>query len=586
MLTPSISPDLPNHDDLDLRLAQHPDDLSDFAAWVRRHLKSPVAVDTETTGLNWWEPNFTRLVQFGSADGSGWAVPAEWYPRAIEWAMQCLKSAETPVIFHNSPFDMHALSGSGYTVPDWHNIHDTMVLHHLIAPNDRHGLKWVAAEAFGKWALDGEYYLKQAAKARKVDWWLMPIDHPLYWGYGVVDTILTARLFDKLYQDTPAYSREIEYQRVMFNAETRGLRIDTSYAVDLQRTWTTKIDNLCLNLQSAGIEKPGSNKQVELALRDMGWEPDLLTETGQAQLDKIVLGELQARGGLMSEVASQLVEYKRLRKWTSTYLTPFIQSNGTVHPSIRTLGAKTGRSSITGPPLQTLPHTPHIRRAILPYEDSQDVWAIDYASQEYRILASQSGDPAWLAEYRTGNADPHTMVSDMLGITRDQAKTFNFAMVYGAGVKKLASGTGLSVGAVKTFLALYNNRFPGIKAFKDKLEMAGLGQVKAGVPASVTTVGGRHAVANDDQLYALTNYKIQGSGADVLKDAVCKLAKAGYDDYIMLPNHDELILSLPKDGGSVLAEDIRGIMTNEDWFDIEILAETSGPYPNWGEKYA
>ena len=64
------------------------------------------------------------------------------------------------------------------------------------------------------------------------------------------------------------------------------------------------------------------------------------------------------------------------------------------------------------------------------------------------------------------------------------------------------------------------------------------------------------------------------------------MAKAGYDDYIMLPNHDELILSLPKDGGSVLAEDIRGIMTNEDWFDIEILAETSGPYPNWGEKYA
>lgn len=249
------------------------------------------------------------------------------------------------------------------------------------------------------------------------------------------------------------------------------------------------------------------------------------------------------------------------------------------------MGAKTGRSSITGPPLQTLPHTPHVRRAVLPYNDNNVLYAIDYSGQEYRILAAESGDPAWLEEFKSGKGDPHQMVADMLGIRRDQAKTFNFAMVYGAGAKKLAAGTGLSIAEVKNFLAIYNARFPGIKAFKDRLEMAGLQQVKAGEDASVTTRGGRFAVAYDDQLYALTNYKIQGSGADVLKDAACKLAKAGYEECIMLPVHDELIFSFPREEAQHIAQECASIMTNTSWYDLDIVVDIEGPFPNWGTKY-
>lgn len=579
--------------DLSFHLVDDPDSVASFVEWYTQQLNrgAAFAVDTETNGLTWWEPNHTRLVQF-SDDRTGYAIPTEWHPRLIEWALTLVRQAGNDVVFHNAKFDMHSLEADGYTVPRWDQVHDTQILHHLHAPHKRHGLKPVASETFGSWAEDGEYFLKEAAKKRGVKWWDMPVDHPLYWGYGVVDTILTRRLFDKhgAHTATDAYEREMEYQRIMYEAETRGLTVDVGYSVKLKEAWARKQEQLCLSLQQAGIDNPGSNKQVEAALKDLGWQPEYFTETGQAQLDKIVLDELQARGGLMAEVAEQLVEYKRLVKWTSTYLDPFIASGGRVHASVRTMGAKTGRSSITGPPLQTLPSrgdmAHFIKRAVLPNTEGDHVWAIDYSGQEYRILAALSNDPAWMAEFQTGNGDPHQLVADMLGLERRTAKDFNFALVYGAGSKKLSVMTGLHVHKVEQFLQLYAQRFPGIVQFKNNIEVTASRMIRNGEEPSITTIGGRRAVANADSVYALTNYLIQGSGADVLKEATCRLDAAGYSEFIMVPVHDELIFSFPRLGGETLARECASIMTNTDWFSLPITTEVEGPFETWGHKYA
>lgn len=576
--------------DLQFHLVDDPESVSQFVEWLTDALNSsqPIAVDTETNGLTWWEPNHTRLVQFGTID-SGWAIPTGWHPRLIEWALTLIRQSFVAVPMHNAKFDMHSLEEDGYTVPRWDQVHDTQVLHHLAQPHLRHGLKAVASARYGTWAEDGEYFLKEAAKKRKVKWWLMPVDHPLYWGYGVVDTILTARLYEDLSNTSIAYEREMEYTRIMYEAEARGMRVDVQYSQDLKDQWVLDAENLALSLKAKGIANPNSNKQVEAALKDLGWSPEFFTETGQAQLDKIVLDELQSRGGLQAEVAEQLVEYKRLVKWTSTYLDPFIASGGLVHPSVRTLGAKTGRSSVTGPPLQTLPSrgdmAHYIKKAVLPNEDGHVLYAIDYSGQEYRILAALSNDQAWMHEFLYGKADPHQLVADMLGLERRVAKDFNFALVYGAGSKKLATMTGLSVPQVEKFLQLYAHNFPGIIQFKHRIEAEGRRAVQDGLDPEVSTVGGRRAVSYPDQLYALTNYLIQGSGADVLKEAVCRLDCAGLSQFILLPVHDELIFSFPKENAAHLAENCASIMNNTDWFTIPITTEVEGPFDTWGEKY-
>lgn len=556
--------------DIQFNLADTPDQVDACAAWFAG--RDIVAIDTETSGLEWWTPGFLRLVQFGAADGSGWAVPLDWHPRFLRHLLQRVRDNGVAVPMHNAKFDMHALESADLPVPLWRNVHDTKVLHHLEDPLASHALKRIAVERFGRWAGEGESMLHQLMKKGSYTWATVPVDHPVYWGYGVIDTILTAALYDQLvhHTTTAPYDREMDYQRIMYSAEKRGLVVDVPYAEELRSTWDQDTERLKAELRELGIENPHSNHQVEAALRSQGWEPENFTETGQALLDKTVLDALDFPH------AELLIEYKQKTKWMSTYLDPFVDSGGRVHASINTMQAKTGRSSITGPPLQTLPHTPHIRRAVLP-EEGCTLHAIDYSGQEYRILASLSGDPAWMAEFLEGDADPHTLVADTIGIERGPAKNFNFAQVYGAGKDKLASMTGLSSIQVDTFLSIYDDRFPGIRRFKDSLEQSAYG---AGF--RTLTAGGRVVECREDQLYAITNYKIQGSGADVLKEATCLLDAAGYGDYIMLPVHDELVFSLPEGTDTV---PIQRIMDNDTWFDVPIVTEHSGPFANWGEAY-
>ena len=91
-----------------------------------------------------------------------------------------------------------------------------------------------------------------------------------------------------------------------------------------------------------------------------------------------------------------------------------------------------------------------IRSLFLPEEGEQ--WAaIDYSQQEPRILVhyahvfgkSQNRVLGGVTEFiQSYNDDPrtdfHTMVAEMAGIPRKQAKTVNLGIMYGMGVGKLA----------------------------------------------------------------------------------------------------------------------------------------------------
>ena len=567
---------------LSFNLVDTPEDTALFMLWLFDHLDVPISIDTETTGLEWWTPGFLRLVQFGCSDGTGWAIPYAWHSRLLHHALTLIRQAGTPVPMHNCKFDMHALESAGLPTPLWRNVHDTKVLHHLEDPLAYHSLKPISVERHGRWAGEGQAMLHQLMKDNSWSWGTVPVDHPIYWGYGVIDTVLTAELFDGLHHHTRTvpYDREMSYQRIMYSAEKRGLVIDVPYAEALRDVWERRAKGIAAHLyETFGISNANSNRQIEGAIKSLGWEFDIFTETGQAQLDKTIYERLMQEAGLVGEAAELLTEWKQITKWSSTYLEPFIASGGRVHASINTMQAKTGRSSITGPPLQTLPHTPEIRRAVLPYDEEQCIYAIDYSGQEYRILASLSGDPAWLQEFLEGDGDPHTLVANTVGIERGPAKNFNFAQVYGAGKQKLSDMTGLNLNQVESFLDIYDNRFPGIRRFKDKLEADTYNN-----SYKAMTAGGRVVQCHEDQLYAITNYVIQGSGADVLKEATCQLDAAGMGDYIMLPVHDELVFSFPKEDSAALAQECQGIMLNE-WFDVPIVTEQSGPYTNWGEAY-
>jgi len=550
--------------------------------------------DDALAGLDWWTPGFTRLVQFG--DGAhAWALSVRDWRGAIA---EALRRYDGPVGMWNEKFDRHALEVTGLPVPAAHRIHDGRNLHHLTNPPLSHGLKPVAETMFGPKAVAGQSMLKQAMAKNGWDWATVPVEFPPYWQYAALDTAITALAVDRLIPEVqqrgmwPAYEREMAYSDIMYRAERRGLRIDPHYTLALYEQWDAERQVLLNELNALGVKNPSSGAQVADALSRGGWDPEEFTDTGLPKTSEAVLKGIVDELGVPSPVAAKVLRYRRIVKWNRAYLQRFLEksdSNWHVHPSINTMAARTGRSSVTGPPLQTLPaRTPAIKHCILP-EEGDTLWTVDYSGQELRFAAHFSGDQAMIDVFNSDDPDLHRAAAravygpDFTPGHRAIAKNFNFASLYGAGAAKIAATAGVTEGEVRGFITALESSYPRRFEFVRELDVLGRTRLATDGVAYVWTTGGRYMPSDPDKIYSLLNYLIQGSASDLLKDKTIHLDAAGYGDWIMLPVHDELVFSVPP-GGEVEMPTVQGIMEEHTKFALPITCDVKGPYSTWGWK--
>lgn len=589
-------------------------DAGEFLVWINC-LEGSVAVDTETTGLEWWTSPFVRLVQFGT-HSEGWALDTLRWRGVIEEALHRIIDRGVSVLMHNCAFDMHALEEDGYPVPVWSSVHDTMFVHHLLYPHENHALKTIAAGLFGTSAYAGQNALKSLMARTKTTWATVDTRDPDYWSYGVMDTVLTYRVAQLLMPElsaagfTPQYEKAMARREIMSRSEKRGLRVDQEWATDLRAQWTIEAVHLADLLQAAGIENPRSNRQVTTALEQLDWEPGEFTPNGSAKLDKVILAQLAAAHPEWAAVAKPLLRYRRLTKWISAYLDPFIEAvddNGRLHHNIRTLRAVTGRDSITEPAMQTLPARDDgawmIRRCIIP-DDGHVFYCVDYSSQEPRCFAHYSQDPGMRAALLAGE-DLYTYVSRVIyndpSITksddrRSTVKIIMLAFTYGAGIDKLSQASGLTKDETEAFVRRLFQLFPGVRkltgdhviggGYVGEPALAARRRLNTEGLAYIFTKGGRRfSVANEMELYKCVNGLMQGSGADILGDAILRLDALGYGDNIVLPVHDELIFQFPDtEEGHAAAVECAAIMEDHS-LSIPITTELSGPFKSWGHHY-
>ena len=582
---------------IELHYVETVEEADSFLRWLggRRPI---LAIDTETTGLQWWTPNFTRLVQFGDAM-QGWTLSIEKWKGLAEIAMSRIVEAKAPTVFHNAGFDMHALTSAGLPTPLWSSVHDTLVMDHLNYPIQSHGLKPIARKKWGQWAVVGQDMLKDHFKEAGVWWDTVSLDEPVYTTYAAMDTVLTARLAEDLGATLsqrgllPAYDREMSAKAILWRAERRGLNVYTDYAKGLRTQWQDDIVGIKLQLDAWGVKNPGSKDQVVKALqRKEGWDPEAFTETGEPKLDKATLNGLEG-----SEIAPLVIEYKRKVKWIGTYLDHFIENqddNGRTHPSINTLAARTGRMSITSPALQTLPgREASIRHCIQP-DEGHHFWAVDYDAQELRIMAHHSKDPGLIQLFKDG-LDPHSYVASVVyglpyeelvagehKVQRGTAKNTQFARLYGAQAPTIAETAGVPVAQIEEFLRIYDVRFPGVSDFMHNIEqVAKTRLIHEGEPY-ITTAYGRWINVEPDAIFKLVNYQIQGEAADVLKEKIVALDKHGYGDNIVLPVHDELIFSFPE-GDTDSPAEVTKIMEVHDRYAVPLTCHATGPGATWGQ---
>lgn len=564
--------------EVELTLVNDEASLEAFRAWEP---DGWVSCDIETTGLQPYGKNADRirLVQFGD-ENHGWALPLDGF----KWEQNepliqgALEHFAGRLVNHNSRFDEAFLNEYGFrTGPQWQ---DTYIAHHLLYPGDWHGLKPVAGAFYGREVRAGEKWLDKVKAQNGWDWATVPVDHPAYWGYGAMDCCLSARIWNDMKDRIPSvqeqYDREMRSARMMAEVSATGLRVDLEYCERLLEKWGDEKAGLKAKLERYAIANPNSTKQVSAALMNEGWEPDVLTESGQVCVNKDVLA------GLEHEIAGMVLRYRRLGKWSKSYVEPMLESGGRMHANISSLRAATGRMAISEPPLQQLPKGGEVRSAVLA-DEGTEMWAIDFTGQEARLLASYVGDPDFTREVLEGGDIHGNIATSLFGPdhTKEQrawSKNGFYAYCYGAEDKRLALTTHTRKGEFKKAV---KDAYPPIAGFMEKVIKTGKRRVEEDGKAWATTVGGRKVAVPKSSIYKLTNFIMQGGGADLMKMGLEKIEDAGLGQDVRLVIHDEVLCCFPKGEGAAKAEIIRECLETE-FRGVPFEAHAVGPGDSWG----
>lgn len=556
------------------------EEASEFRRWLGER-RPILAIDTETTGLNWWEPNFLRTTQFGDGE-QAFVLPQEWWGKLVK---DSVEGYTGPIVGHNIKFEMHAFESAGIRLPRA-RLEDTQFLGWLSNPAERAGLKPLSVRHVDPRASFPEYLKGKYFRENKVSWHNVPVDAMPYWFYGGWDPIITARIWEYLQPwRGEGYDLEMSLLPLVADMESAGMGVDLQYIDTTRKAWREEMDALLVQLRQYGLENPNSGPQVEAALKGEGWEPEEFTKTGRAKLDKGILL------GIPHEIGDLVIQYKRLSKWDSTYLRNLQtwEDDGRVHANIKQCEARTGRMSVVNPPLQTQPRGPIIRDCFVP-GDGQSLLTIDYAQIELRLLAHFSGDSRMVEQFRAGE-DLHNQLALAIygpGFTKDQrttAKNSWFAKAYGASVEKFAETAGIEVDQAQSIYDGIDSTYPGIFEYqkrtidigKTRLALEGVGYVRLD--------DGTELPADDDAQYALVDFELQGTAAKILKRAAVSLDNAGYGGYLRMFVHDEVIAEVPTQDAEEILHGMVEVMNDPDTYAVPLLVEGEVCPTSWGSKY-
>lgn len=595
--------------EVDVCVPESEADIDQFYDWF---VSAPelLGFDTETTGLDIYSPGYAlRLAQFGD-DRTGWVLRADQFREVIVWA---LRDPHHKFAIHNYAFDGLVVDRHlGVTVEELApRVIDTRIMAHLVDPRQPQeggtgvGLKQLAQRYVDRGASDGQKELqaefRKIGATKETGWAKIDIDNSAYELYAGLDPILAVRIYRALDLALKSYDLghlvEFEHvlQTVLMKMQRRGVRIDVPYTEGLRATLQAEgVENRAI-AEQYGVGNVNSTKQLAEALQAMGEILKERTPSGAVKVDKSVLQALADVDGnwnprdtrTPNPLALAVLHAKRADKWDTAYLGAFLglrDADDRLHPIIGGLQARTGRMSISHPPLQQLPSGEwRIRRAMIA-DPGQVIIASDYSQVEMRVLAALCQDTNLVQAIKSGT-DLHDYTArmvfgeDFTSKQRKIAKSVGFGKVYGGGATTITRQTGAPLEQVKEAIAAYDATFPGIKALGYRLQR----QTQYGA-LPVVTPSGRRLPLDRDRTYAATNYLVQSTARDVLAQALVDMDEKGLGEHLLLPVHDEIIAQCPAaDANDVLhsiAECMDGV-----FMGIPIVSDPELYGPSWGHGY-
>lgn len=515
-----------------------------------------------------------------------------------------------PILLHNSAFDL------GVVKQHWNLgyprvVHDTLFLLFLKNPHAKTlSLKPSAESLLNLPPLEQEelknWIIRHVPKANLKNWGAHISEAPgdLVGKYAIGDVERTMKLFALLYDSYKgeAYERECNLVRILIDNQLKGIRVDKAkLEVDYKKYTITReiVDKKIFSYLSAKPFNLNSSDELADALDksslDIKWVP---TPTGKRSTSKANLRAAIQDGNLLT-----LLDYRStLSTYLETFMGPWLEKTqgDYIHFSwnqVRNeetgnkgiMGTRTGRlsssPSMLNVPVNTevlpqwedlgLEPLPFIRSYLLPDEGQQ--WLKrDYASQELRVLAHYE-DGALLKAYVENPAlDMHEFMGRLLTValgfkvSRKDAKTIAFGILYGMAAATLAERLNVDYQKSIILMNTYYAQIPGLKdlqkAIKYKwgnnlpIKTFG-GRLYYKEPSKLITVKSTGLQRMQDFTYKGLNYLIQGSSADVTKQAIINYEEIRHkDSRFLLAVHDELNTSgHPSRDLSLMAEAMHAV---------------------------
>ena len=335
---------------------------------------------------------------------------------------------------------------------------------------------------------------------------------------------------------------------------------------------------------------PGSRDQIAKCLIDKyGWKPKDYTNNGKPKIDESILTAMSYAEAkplvdylMVGKRLGQLAEGKEA--WLKSI------EDKRLHGKVNTNGAVTGRCTHSRPNVAQVPSVSAPYgiecRSLFTADEGYVLLGADASGLELRMLAHYLGhfDGGKYAQV-VCDGDIHTMNQNAAGLeTRDAAKTFIYAYLYGAGDMKIGSIVNGGVKEGRILRARFQDKIPAIKKLKKVInhQVDTRGWLK-GLDGRKLPVRSKHSALN---------LALQSAGAVVMKQATVNLCRHIHTlpkgtAYLVAHIHDEVQLSVKED----YAEEI-GQMAKQSFReageDFNLRCALDGEYKvgkNWAETH-
>ena len=376
--------------------------------------------------------------------------------------------------------------------------------------------------------------------------------------YCIQDVEITHALFTHLTDSLLDWGKSVDLEHevalVVKKQEENGFKLDVPKCMSMLANWQQSLMDIEEELQQVfqpitterysdktgkrlkdkvEVFNPGSRKQIAERLMGLGWKPRKHTEKGSVIVDEKVLQTVRIPQA--KPILRYLLLQKRVaqvKSWVEN-----VSERGRVHCKVRTNGAITGRMTHSKPNLAQVPRVGSEYgeecRSVWTVEDGNVLLGADASGLELRMLAHFMDDKNYTKEILEG--DIHTANMKAAGLTdRDQAKTFIYAFLYGAGPAKIGQIVGGGEREGKRLIDSFLKNTPALQKLKDKVSRLAEKEWLPGLDGRRLIVRSQHAALNT---------LLQGAGAIVMKQALImlnrKLIHANMDARFVANVHDE-----------------------------------------------